>query len=170
MNLGRLQVITDQMLELKALKAAKKINFYLEVKMAASLSHGKTSKQQDEIWSEIKTKFDRDKSAGAFDDGVTEFDVFIETRGYDPSLTASYANTLLTKNPSDPWGTFLSAYGHWLNDEQAEAFRDLKKAIELDPKNEDFQKVQTLLMTSGASGEAFLPGLKLGISLQDFDK
>jgi hypothetical protein len=171
MNFNKLQALTDQMIDQKSLfHAAEKISFYLQVKRAASLGRGKTLKQQDEIWGDLKKEFERAKAAGALEGGLTEFNAFMETRGFDPTLTLAYANSILSANPSDAWGMFLSAYGHWLSDEHEEAFRDLRKAIELAPKNDDYQKVQALLLGSGAGDESFLPGLKLGVTLQDFDK
>jgi hypothetical protein len=170
-DLQRVLDITDQMLDLKPnFKAAKSVNFRLAAEETMRLAAGKSEHEQDALWEHLQSDFEKAREANLFENNLTQYQAVIETRGFEPNLTLQYAARILSANPANAWGVFLSAYGHWKEEDQEAAFKELKKAMELDPKNEDYRQVFMLLTQSGAGTESFNPALKLGINLQDFDK
>jgi len=171
LDLKRVEAIAEQMSNLDSnFRGAKRLKVYVLAQNAIHQSPSKTLKEQEEIWARVGHELDSLKLAGGGEDGIEGLDAAIQTRGFDPTLTLKYASELLVKTPTSGWGMFLQAYGHWKNDDHEDAFKELQKAVELDPKDEIYQRVLSQISRPGAGEEAFWPALKFNLVPQDFDK
>jgi tetratricopeptide (TPR) repeat protein len=135
MNMKRVEEIIDRLLEINPnLKSARRVKFFIVTQNTIAEAKTKTLKDQDEIWGKLKADLEDSKKSNGLDDGAQELDALIQTRGFDPSLTLKYSSDLLAANPNSAWAMLLSAYGHWKNDDHEDAFKEVKKATELDPQ------------------------------------
>jgi hypothetical protein len=171
LDMVRAESIVDQMLELNSgLKAAKRAKYVMLARKTIIQATTKTLKDQETLWDDLHTQYAKLRNQGAFDEGSVELDAMIETHGYNPALTLRYGSDILAKSPNSAWGELLIAYGHWKADDQEAAFKEVRKVVELDPKNEDYQRLLNQLTQSGVGEEAFVPVLKSTLVPQDFDK
>jgi hypothetical protein len=171
LNLARVGALADRLVELNPnLLPARRVQFFVLAQKTIQEAPKKTLKEQDELWGKLSKAFEENRAADHLDEGEPALSTLIQTRGFNPALTLQYADEQLAKNPNDAWAVMLTAYGHWKNGETEEAFKEVSKAVELDPKNEDFRKVMAGLTAVGAGEEAFLPALKFTLIAQDFDK
>ncbi len=130
---------------------------------------GKSPEQQDAIWEKLSQEWSENSSkVGGLD--TTDIDLALNTRGYDPTASGKYSARLLSRSPDSPLGYFLKSYAEWAAGEQEASFQTLKKAMELDPSNQDYIRVNDLLKAPGASVESFRQSFHFSVSTLDFDK
>ena len=171
LNRFRANQIVDQMLEIDPnFKAAKRVKFFLKIQQVLADAPKKTLKEQNDAWISLQKQFSNESEQNTMEGFALEYEALMQTRGYDANLTLAYANRLMIANPNSAFAMLLSAYGHWKQDDHETALKEVRAVVMLAPNNKDYQDVQTQLSKSGATLNAFSPGLKLDLSPEDFSR
>jgi hypothetical protein len=105
---------------------------------------------------------------------LSDLDVLIKTHGLQPDRLASYAKDLIEAEASNALevarGEFFLSYSLWKKGDRTSSIESLKKAVSLNPENEDYKAMLNKVSKPGAKIEDFKGTIKIGVGYGDFFK
>ena len=138
--------------------------------IATQANSFKSPKDLDTLWNDASEALVRFKKIQPNHFSNADTVAAIESRGFQGKLLLPYSVSLLEKNPNDSRAFFLKAFALWKLNEHEDSFQALKKAVDLDSKEDRYQKVLQKISLAGADEDVFRNQMELSLSRYDFDR
>lgn len=125
--------------------------------------------EQAKFWEEMKGILLRAKELGVSPADIKNMELFLETRGFEPTQLKKVADGLAGTPANAAKRTLLTAFYHWKQAEAAAALEQIEAGIRSQPEEKLFPALFKELSVPGAGEEVFLRALNVELVPADFE-